>query len=168
MNAPVRIIGVGSPFGDDRAGWEAAAMLDAVLPREFADAGRVAVEMLDRPGARLIERLGGAEAVIILDAVKSGGVPGSVYRYAARQLISAPAGVSSHGFGVAEALSLASALGIDLRRVTVYGIEVDPAQCGESISTTARNALPQVAARIAGELAALGCGAARLADRATT
>jgi hydrogenase maturation protease len=165
MNAPVRIIGIGSPFGDDRAGWEVAAMLDAVLPREFLDAGVVAVEILDRPGARLIERLGGADAVIVLDAVKSGGVPGSVYRFTAGQLSSMSAGVSSHGLGVAQALSLAGALGIDLRRVTVYGIEIDPAQCGESISAALRVALPQVATRIAAELAELRCGTARCADR---
>lgn len=165
MNAPLRIIGVGSPFGDDRAGWEAADMLDAMLVRECADAGRIAVKKLDRPGARLIKHLGGDDAVIIVDAIKSGGAPGSVCRYAARQLISASAGVSSHGFGVAQALSLADALGIDLRHVTVYGIEIDPAHCGESISTTVRKALPQAAARIAGELAALGFRAARCADK---
>lgn len=165
MNASVRIIGIGSPFGDDRAGWEAAAMLDAVLPRELLDAGRVTVEILDRPGARLIERLNGAETVIVLDAVKSGGVPGSVCRFTAGQLSSTSSGLSSHGFGVAQALSLAGALGINLRRVIVYGIEVDPVHRGELIDAAVRHALPQLAARIAAELAALGYGAARCANR---
>jgi hydrogenase maturation protease len=165
MSAQVRIIGIGSPLGDDRAGWEAAAMLDAVLPREFAGRGRVAVEILDRPGARLVDRLNGAETLIIVDAAKSGGVPGSIYRFSAKQLGAMPGGVSSHGFGVAQALSLAGALGADLRRVTVYGIEVDPAHCGESISAAVRDALPQLAVQIMAELAAPGSGATRPAVR---
>ncbi len=80
----LRIIGVGSPFGMDRIGLLAAE--------------------------RLLEDLADADAVLILDAVHGGRVghircldPDALQKHAR------PA--STHGFGVAEALALAAALG---------------------------------------------------------
>jgi hydrogenase maturation protease len=87
------------------------------------------------PGARVLERAGGAAellaawegepAVIVVDAMLSGEPPGTVRRFdAAREpLPAAPAGASTHGLGLAEAVGLARALGRLPGRLVLFGIE---------------------------------------------
>jgi hydrogenase maturation protease len=102
----IRIIGIGSPFGDDAAGLVAAQKLAAAPPPG------VEVVAADRPGAALIELLDSADAVILIDAVHSGARPGTVYDLDLRALPQDAIGlVSSHDLGVIEAVQLASALG---------------------------------------------------------
>lgn len=118
-NIPLRIIGIGSPFAGDRFGIEAVESLRAL-------SGLVSdVEwcVLDRPGIGLIERLKGAEAVILIDAMLSGAAPGTVRRLALPELLQQGAVPSTHQLGVAESLALAQALGELPPRLLIYGIE---------------------------------------------
>jgi hydrogenase maturation protease len=112
----VRIIGVGTPFGDDRAGLEIARCLVAAPPRGCE------VVATERPGTELIDLLGGTDAVILLDAVRSGAAPGTIHDLALADLVQPGAAVSSHGIGIAETLALAGALG-GLPRGRLIGIE---------------------------------------------
>ena len=119
-----RIIGIGSPFGADRLGWQAIDLL--------AGASLPATELLklDRPGSELIRYLAGVDEVVIIDAVQSGGCrPGTVLALARSDLACLPALNSSHGFGVAEALALAERLDALPARIRLLGIEagMDPA-----------------------------------------
>lgn len=115
------IVGVGSPFGDDAAGLEAARRL-----AESPPAGTV-VLAADRPGAGLIELLDGAETVILIDAVRSGAPPGTLHDLSLAELTATGRALaSSHALGVAEALALARALGRAPRRGRVLGIEARP------------------------------------------
>lgn len=114
----VSIIGIGSPFGDDAAGLEAARRLSAAPP-----AG-VTVVCADRPGAGLLDFLEVANAAILIDATRSGAPPGTLHDVDLRRagtLVSRL--VSSHEIGVAEALELARALGRSPRRGRFLGIE---------------------------------------------
>lgn len=116
-----RIIGVGSPFGADRAGWEVADYLQtAGFPERFPD---LDWRILDRPGPRLIEWLAGMDLVVIIDALL-GGVPGRPRIVDAAALAGNEADLSSHGFGVAEALAIAEALGDLPRQLAILAIEV--------------------------------------------
>ena len=69
----IRIIGIGSPFGDDACGLAAARRL-AEEPPAGAE-----VVVADRPGAALIELLDGVDATILIDAVRSGSPPGTLH-----------------------------------------------------------------------------------------
>ena len=69
----IRIIGIGSPFGDDRAGLEVAVRMAAAPP------DGVEVIVADRPGTDLVGMLRGAEAVIVVDAVRSNAPAGAVH-----------------------------------------------------------------------------------------
>lgn len=104
---PIRVIGVGSPFGADRAGWLAVEYLrgglaDGALP--------LRLEIADRPGMQLVGLLAGAEVVVIIDALR-GGQPGEVRIVDLDELAGTSESHSSHGFGVAEALCMAAVLG---------------------------------------------------------
>ena len=66
----------------------------------------------------------GRDTVILVDAVSSGGTPGTVHRFDARAT-PIPVGLfhhSSHAFGVAEAVELARAVGRLPPRLIVYGV----------------------------------------------
>ncbi len=107
IHPPVRILCIGSPAEPDNLGFLAA---HALMGR--FDPEKIEVLALDRPGPRLIEHMRGAHTVILVDAVKSGGTPGTLHRLEGRALDGLVAHhTSSHGFGLAETLALADRMG---------------------------------------------------------
>ena len=117
----IRIIGIGSPFGDDAAGLIAARQLAAAPPSDTE------VVEADRPGTTLIQLLDGADAVILIDAAHSGAPPGTVHDLDLRALPQPTIGlVSSHDLGVIEAVQLAITLGRCSLRGRVLAIETQP------------------------------------------
>ncbi|MCP5153041.1 MAG: hydrogenase maturation protease [Ectothiorhodospiraceae bacterium] len=123
----VRVIGLGSPLGDDRVGWE---VVDGLLPHLGPGAAPPGIEIevlaLDRPGADLGRHLADADLVVLVDALVDGGPAGRVRRLTATEVAaaSAAAGASTHGFGVAEALRLAAALDPDGPSIWLVGIGI--------------------------------------------
>ncbi len=108
---PIRVLGIGSPFGADDVGWRlidaltASPSLGPFLKRELLLAS------LDRPGAALLRYLENARHVLLLDAVVDDTLPiGTARRYSLDDIQNAPLLSSSHAFGVQQALSLAAAL----------------------------------------------------------
>jgi hydrogenase maturation protease len=121
----IRIIGIGSPFGDDAAGLEAARQL-AATPLPDTE-----VVVADRPGAALIDLFDGADAVILIDAARSAMPPGTVHDLDLRMLAPHSIGlVSSHDLGVSEAIRLAGALGRLPSHGRVLGIEASAESLG--------------------------------------
>ena len=114
----IRIIGVGSPFGDDAAGLRAARRIAKDPP-----AG-IEVVLADRPGIALVDLLRDASAAIVIDAVRSGRALGTIHdldlgevaRLAGRRF-------TSHDASLPEALALAEALGHELRG-RFLGVEI--------------------------------------------
>jgi hydrogenase maturation protease len=101
----IRVVGIGSPFGDDRAGLEVARRVAA------QSLAGVEVVRLDRPGVDLLAQLEGADAVLLIDAARGAARPGRVRDFDLRAAPRAGlALVSSHAIGVLEVLALARAL----------------------------------------------------------
>lgn len=120
LHPPVRILCIGSPSEPDNLGFLAAH----TLMGHFNPA-LVEVLALDRPGARLIEHMRGADTVILVDAVKSGAKPGTLHRLEGRTLDGLVAHhTSSHGFGLAETLNLAEKMGELPPHLKFVGLEV--------------------------------------------
>ncbi len=142
----LHILGIGSPSGDDQAGW---LVVDALRARGVEAGGHVALAKLDRPGASLLARLEGADHVILVDALQSDGTPGEIHRWIDVDWSLAGADLSSHGFGVLAALALAQALGSLPQRVEVVGIEIASAEPGAPVSPSVRQAVAQLAERLA-------------------
>jgi hydrogenase maturation protease len=146
--ARVAIIGIGSPFGDDAAGLEVARR----LVREKIPG--VEVIAADRPGAGLVELLDGREAVILVDAARSpGGRAGTVHDLELRGFSTGPGPVSSHAFGVAEALALAARLGRLPPHLRLLAIEIGRrGRSTAGFSPAVERAIGKVVARLQGEL----------------
>lgn len=120
----VRIVGVGSPFGEDRVGWQAACYLEKQLEQRYPGIVQ-RCDLLDRPGSVLLDYLKpGSGLVLLLDAVIARPGTEKVVSYALDELADEQ-GVSSHGFGVAETLVLGKTLGLLHPEIYLLGIAVD-------------------------------------------
>lgn len=147
--ARTAIVGVGSPFGDDRAGWLVVDALSALLDEQARAAAGLLLAALDRPGAMLLEALGGVDRAVVVDAVVCGEAAGTVIEMDAAGL-GKGARFSSHGFGVAEALALGAALGRLPRELRVVGIAVDAVSGSAEVSEAVRSGVERVAAELRG------------------
>jgi len=145
----VRILGIGSPSGDDQAGWLTIDALAACGVRADRELG---IDRLDRPGAHLISLLENAGRVLLVDAMQSGNQPGRIKRFDQNAWQDYTHGLSSHGLGVLDALSLARELGKLPPRIDLYGIEIATAGPGDQVSVEVHAAAQQLARRIAADL----------------
>jgi len=140
----LRVVGLGNAMrGDDAVGLIVARHLRELLP---------AADVIERSGepAGLLEALGeGAEAVVLVDAVLSGGLPGEVHRLDASDVaLPIAASASTHGLGLAETIELGRALGRLPARLLVYGIEGRSLELGAPLSPEVASAAVVVAAEI--------------------
>ena len=144
----LRILGIGSPSGDDQAGW---LTVDALLAAGMQST-TVDIQKLDRPSANLIGLLDNAARVILIDAMQSDAPVGHIRHFGADDWPAYRHGLSSHGLGVLDALALARALGSLPSRIDLYGIEIGSANPGEAVASAVRAAAHQVARQIAAGL----------------
>jgi hydrogenase maturation protease len=144
--SPVLVIGVGNALrADDAAGLEVVRRLRA----------RPGVEVREQSGeaTALLDALRGRAAAIIVDAAL-GAEPGRLHRLdaAAEPLPQGLFGFSTHGFGVAEGIELARALGSLPPVCVVYAVEAARFETGAPMSEAVARALPVLAQDITGEI----------------
>jgi hydrogenase maturation protease len=147
------VIGVGNADrGDDAVGLVIARRVrEAIAP----GSGDVTVAELVGDQLGLLDAWAGADDVYVIDAVRSGGTPGAVYRFDATQ----PLGTrfrhpGSHTFSLADVVELGRALGRVPGRLVGYGIEGASFTMGAPLSPQAADAVSAVTGQLLGELAA--------------
>lgn len=140
----IRVIGCGNVHRSD----DAAGVLVAERLRELGVPADV------QPGSafELVETWYKDEDVILVDAVVTGAAVGTVRLWDGRapKVPSNPQ-VSSHGFGVAEAINLARILQLLPRSLRIYGIEGKNFGIGEAVSPEVLNSVEKVAQQIAAD-----------------
>jgi hydrogenase maturation protease len=114
----IRVVGIGSPFGDDQAGWRVIELLRDSL------AEPVELIALDRPGAALVNWMQGTEHLIVIDALSPQGAPGRVRQIDPDAELVSTGAPSSHALQLADAIRLAGVLGFRPPQLDVYGIEI--------------------------------------------
>ena len=143
------VIGIGNP---DRG----ADGVGPCVVRLLRDCAPADVRVLESSDASdVIACLEAAEVAYLVDASVSGAPAGTIRRIDCR-LGALPQGrsqTSTHGFGPAEAIELARALGQLPPQCVVYAIEADSVGTGEPLSGAMRRAAEQVTERIVAELA---------------
>ncbi|MCS6866165.1 MAG: hydrogenase maturation protease [Gemmataceae bacterium] len=144
---PTAIIGLGSPFGDDRVGWEVIAQLQSVLPAGcWSQATADPLQLLEIPSHY--------RRWIVVDASRGGGRPGQIQRFAwPDDRLIATRTASSHGFDLVAALAWAATLGRLPPQVIIFTIElaVAGAEPERALSEPVAAAIPVVVARIVAE-----------------
>lgn len=144
----IKILGIGSPFGDDQAGWRVAEFLKQEL---FSDP-LLTIESHDRPGVRLIELMNNASTVFLIDAVKSGALPGTIHRLKNNEIYDLNTMISTHDMGVAQALELGRSLNALPEHIILYGIEIDSVEWNVVISAPVARSIKNVVELIKDEI----------------
>jgi hydrogenase maturation protease len=143
------VIGIGNEYrSDDGVGIAVARRLH----ERFLT--KITVLEESGEGAALINSWKGATWVMLLDAVRSGALPGAIHRLDARA-VPIPTGFfhySTHAFSVAEAIELARSLNELPPHLIVYGIEGENFSAGEGLSPAVERAVDTVLERAADEL----------------
>ena len=137
----IRVIGLGSPLGDDRVGLHLIHLLTGRLPET------VDLVALDRPGSTLINWMQGVEHLVLVDALSSGATPGSLVRLTAEELADGNARLSSHEQSLAETLRLAEALGALPATVEIFGIALGDCR-GKELNRSVETAATQLASHL--------------------
>jgi hydrogenase maturation protease len=169
MDGATLFVGVGSPHGDDRAGWLVADALSEMTetcgftrPIRLLDPGGTAVERkpslaVRKTGvpAELLDWLDGVARLIVCDAFCGAGPAGAIHRWLwPDPRIAQCHSAGSHDFGLPAVLELAATLGRLPAAVVVWGIEAGRVRPGAEVSPEIQRALPDLVARIHGELVA--------------
>jgi hydrogenase maturation protease len=146
----LKIIGVGNEWrGDDAAG--------LLVVRRLKENPLPQVQIVESRGTVTAVQDAWKDAawVIVVDAVVSGGPPGAIYRFDARGAgmpVALARSVSSHGWGVAEALALGRLFQELPSRLIIYGIEGKTFGPGQEVSLEVAAAIPEAARRIVAEM----------------
>ena len=108
------------------------------------------VTLLDA-GTALVDVLGslrGCERIFLVDALRAGGSPGSVYRLEFSELRDRAGqgqlSVSLHQLGLLEAVEMAQLRGLDSDVITIIGVEPESLEPGIELSRVVRRRLPDV------------------------
>ncbi|MCB1486231.1 MAG: hydrogenase maturation protease [Bauldia sp.] len=147
----VIIVGIGNPErGDDGVG--------RVVVRRLTEMVGTDVETVEHDGeaASLLDCLEGARTAFLIDACVSGAPPGTAHRIDladdAGILPDLQFGLSTHGFGLAEAIALGRALGALPPRSIVYAVEAASFETGAGLSPAVAQAVETVARMVADEV----------------
>jgi len=148
------VVGVGNEDrGDDGLGPLAARL----LAQSWAAGPPAGVEVITWTGdpMGLLDRLAGVDRLVLIDAVVSGGEPGTTRRFGADAPFAETAGASTHNFKLAAALALGRALGRLPERVEVWGIEAAEFGHGAPLTLAVAEAVlalvPRLSAEVSGD-----------------
>lgn len=113
----ILIIGIGSDYGDDRAGIDIAEVLSERLP--------TCVTLSLRSPLAMLDHLGNSKQLHIVDACSGAGPPGKITRYVwpIREGIETRF-TGTHDFGLIATMQLAEEMGLLPPKVTIWSIEI--------------------------------------------
>jgi hydrogenase maturation protease len=104
-------------------------------------------------GFRLLNVITEADRVIIIDAVKGGAEPGSIYRFDIDEVRNCPPGfrTSVHQIGILEVIDLSGLIG-KTPRTAVIGIEPKSLEMGMELTPEIKSKIPRIIELIFEEL----------------
>lgn len=145
QSTKVLVIGIGNAYRHD----DAAGLMAARRLKEQA-LGSCEVHEQVGDGTALLDLWKGAECVVVLDAVQSGAVSGTIHRFQANAR-ALPAQIfrdSTHAFGLIEAVELSRALRQLPSNLVIYGIEGENFEAGIGLSPVVLDAVNDLAKKL--------------------
>ncbi len=96
-------------------------------------------------GFRLLNVITEADSLIVIDAVKGGGEPGSIYRFNINDVRNVPSGfkTSVHQIGILEVIDLSSLIG-KTPHTTIIGIEPKSLEMNLELSPEIKEKVPKI------------------------
>jgi hydrogenase maturation protease len=142
------VLGAGNElFKDEGVGVHAARILQTkLLPSD--------VEVIDGGTSPDIWSLiDGADKLIIVDAVKGGCEPGTIYRFTPQQIVADRGIVTSvHQMGILENLSLMELVGGKPKETVIVGVEPAELEPGLELSARLQERMPKIIQTVLGEI----------------
>ncbi len=142
------VIGVGNPHrGDDGAGRAVARHLASL------DGSGLVVRECSGETTALMSAWTGFDDVVLVDACRGAGPPGSVHRIGPDDVerIARLQHASTHSLGVAAAIGLARALGTLPSRLVIYAVEAGHSREGGGLSPEVGRAVHEIVALVVGD-----------------
>lgn len=148
------MIGVGNPLrGDDGAGRAVARLLAGRPAPSHAPRAMPSLVVRESSGeaTSLMEAWAGFDDVVLVDACRGAGPPGSAHVFSADEVdrIASLRQASSHSLGVAAAIGLARALGTLPACLVIHAIEAGETVEGEGLTPEVDAAARRLAERLA-------------------
>jgi hydrogenase maturation protease len=144
------VLGVGNElFKDEGVGVHAARILQAKLPPSGSN-----VEVIDGGTSPDIWSLiDGADKLIIVDAVRGGCEPGTIYRFTPQQIVADRGLITSvHQMGILENLSLMELVGGKPEETVIIGVEPADLEPGLELSAKLQERIPKIIQTVLGEI----------------
>ena len=142
------VLGVGNElFRDEGVGVHAARILQTkLLPSD--------VEVIDGGTSPDIWSLiDGADKLIIVDAVRGGCEPGTIYRFTPQQIVADRGLITSvHQMGILENLSLMELVGGKPEETIIIGVEPAELEPGLELSAKLQERMPKIIQTVLGEI----------------
>jgi len=148
----LRVIGIGSPFGDDQLGWEVIKLLEKCLDLNSFPSSQLQLICCDRPGLYLLELMRDANTVFLIDAVVTGAECGTFHRFKNQEIEAIGNPLSSHALGVAYAIKMGRALDELPPTVILYGIEIGDIHHQSRLSTLIIQAIKTLSKQITNDI----------------
>jgi hydrogenase maturation protease len=149
QSSKVVVIGIGNAYRRDDA---AGLMVARQLKEQTLSSCEVHEQIGE--GTALMDLWRGAKHVLVVDAVQSGAVPGTIHRFNA-DLNPLPAPIfrdSTHAFGLIEAVELSRALKQLPCNLVVYGIEGQNFETGTGLSSAVLGAVSDLVQKLRQEI----------------
>jgi hydrogenase maturation protease len=149
MKKSIAIIGVGNQImGDEGTGVETLHVLRQMSCPE-------GVELIDAGTAffSIVSDLKDFKKLIIVDVVRGGKPPGTVYRFEMEDVKGGDILVSLHDVGVVDSLMMESLVGKIPEEIVFFGIEPQRVELSTELSETVKKRLGYLAQRILEEVA---------------
>ena len=143
------VIGIGNPDrGDDGAG--------RAVARRLSDRSRIGADIRETGGeaTELLSFFDERDAVWLIDACQSGATPGTLSRFdlSEEHLPDTISDLSTHGFGLLQAIRLARIFDTLPKRYILYAIEGADFETGAGLSSMTMKALDNVVRAIEAEI----------------
>lgn len=149
---PIKVLGIGSPFGDDQVGWNVAEALKQHLSVYSDISTYVHIETIDRPGIRLIELIRTFNTVFLIDAVKSSSALGTIHQFTKEDIIDCAPRLSTHNISILQALHMANALNELPHQLLFYGVEINTVTLDATLSEHVESAVATLSVRLKDEI----------------
>ena len=136
------VLGTGNElFKDEGVGVHVARILQTKLPPSSSD-----VEVIDGGTSPDIWSLiDGADKLIIIDSVRGGCEPGTIYRFTPQQIVAETGLITSvHQMGILENLSLIELVGSKPGETIIIGVEPSELEPGLELSPELQKRMPKI------------------------
>ena len=136
------VLGTGNElFKDEGVGVHVARILQTKLPTSIND-----VEVIDSgTSPEIWSLIDGADKLIIVDAVRGGCEPGTIYRFTPQQIVAERGLITSvHQMGILENLSLIELVGSKPGETIIIGVEPKELEPGLELSPELQKRMPKI------------------------